>query len=367
MTWLVAGGALPGGRWLAVHLFTLGVLTNLLADLTRHFSSTLLHARDDAAHATTRIAVRNAGILAVLVGRVNSVTALVAVGATVVSAEVLLGWRDIRRMRRRALPARHTPLVRAYQRAHGAFLHAALLGALLGTGVVSGGWYANVRLAHLHVAVLGWVGVPLLATLVFLGPTLLRARSAPAADAHARVLLPVASVGATVASLALVPGWRVVAAAGVAAFAVAATVLSRDVLAVRPAAPSPTMPAALAWLVTAAWADALLLATGRTAYLDAVGVMALLGGVAPLVLASAAYLWAMSGGADAAARVARLRAVARWSTTRAVLWHGGAAVLVAGVVVRGAGADAPLPPQLGLYVVAVSGALSLLLPVLRRT
>lgn len=361
------GDALPGGRWLAVHLFTLGVLTNLLADLTRHFSSALLHAPGDAAHPVLRIAARNAGMLAVLAGRVNGAGALVAAGAAVVSAEVLLGWRDIRAMRRRALPARHAPLVRAYQRAHGAFLHAALLGALLGTGAVSGGWYANVRLAHLHVAVLGWVGAPLLATLVFLGPTLLRARSAPAADVHARRFLPVAATGATVASLALIPGWRLVAAAGVAAFAVAATVVCRDVLAVRPAAPSPAIPAALTWLVVAAWADAALLVTGRTAYLDAVGAMALLGGVAPLVVVSAGYLWAMSGGADAAARAARLRAVARWSTARAVLWHGGAAVLVATVVVRAAGADAPGPSRLGLYLVAASGALSLLLPVLRRT
>lgn len=351
-TWLVAGSALPGGRWLAVHLFTLGVLTNLLADLMRHFAATLLHVRDDGGRHLWRIAARNAGVLAVLTGRVSAVPLLVAVGATAVSAEVLLGWRDVRRMRRRALPARHAPVVRAYQRAYGAFLHAALLGALLGTGVVPGRWYANVRLAHVHVALLGWAGVPVLATLVFLGPTLLRARVADGADGRARRLLPVAATGVTVASFALLLGLLPVAAAGVAAFAWAATVLCWDVVRLRAAAPNPALAVALGWLVLAAWADAALLAVGATRYLDVVGAMALVGGLAPVVVASAGYIWAMSAGADAVARTGRLRAVARWAGARAVLWHGGTAALVAAVL------TGAFPARAGLAAVLLAAVLS---------
>ena len=40
IVWVVAGGALPGGRWLAVHLFALGVLSNLVMALTAHFAGT---------------------------------------------------------------------------------------------------------------------------------------------------------------------------------------------------------------------------------------------------------------------------------------------------------------------------------------
>ncbi|HWL38562.1 MAG TPA: hypothetical protein VNQ77_20410 [Frankiaceae bacterium] len=359
-TWLVAGSALPGGRWLAVHLFTLGVLTNLLADLMRHFAATLLHVRDDGGPHLWRIAARNAGVLLVLTGRVSAVPWLVAAGATVVSAEVLLGWRDVRRMRRRALPARHAPVVRAYQRAYGAFLHAALLGALLGTGVLPGRWYANVRLAHLHVALLGWAGVPVLATLVFLGPTLLRARVADGADGRARRLLPVAAYGVTAASFALLLGLRPVAAIGVAAFAWAATVLCWDVVRLRGAAPNSALAVALGWLVLAAWADAALLALDATAYLDAVGALALVGGLAPVVVAAAGYIWAMSAGADVAARTARLGAVARWATVRAVLWHGGTALLATALLSRAL--DVPLPGALSartaLLAVVLSAALS---------
>jgi len=264
-------------------------------------------------------------------------------------------------MRRRALPARHEPLVRAYERAHGAFLHAALLGALLGTGVVPGSWYGNVRLAHLHVAVLGWAGVPVLATLVFLGPTLLRSRGAESADRHARRLLPWASWGVTAAAFALLLGLPGLAAFGIVVFAVVATVVVRDVLLVVPraAAPNPAFVVSLVWLVAAAWADALVLLTGRTAYLDVVGVMALAGGVAPVVVASAGYLWAMSGGADATDRAARLRAVARWAAFRTVLWNAGCIALAATGLFRALGDD--LPPAVsraGFYAVVASAALA---------
>jgi hypothetical protein len=36
--WASGIAALPGGRWLAVHLFTLGVLSNLVMALTVHFA-----------------------------------------------------------------------------------------------------------------------------------------------------------------------------------------------------------------------------------------------------------------------------------------------------------------------------------------
>ncbi|MEX0705927.1 MAG: hypothetical protein WD041_04855, partial [Nitriliruptoraceae bacterium] len=38
LVWLAFGDVLPGGRWLAVHLFTLGVLTNLVLTFSGHFA-----------------------------------------------------------------------------------------------------------------------------------------------------------------------------------------------------------------------------------------------------------------------------------------------------------------------------------------
>ena len=59
--WVLAGSVLPGGRWFAVHLFTLGVLTTLVVALTDHFAQTLLHApqrRHPAARPTLSASAR---------------------------------------------------------------------------------------------------------------------------------------------------------------------------------------------------------------------------------------------------------------------------------------------------------------------
>jgi hypothetical protein len=93
--------------------------------------------------------------------------------------------------------------------------------------------------------------------------------------------------------------------------------------------------------------------------------MALVGGVAPLVVTAAVYLWAMSAGADAPDRRGRLAAVARWATLRALLWHAGCAVVVAAAVARAAGGDAAFG-RVGGWLVACSGVLTLAGPLARR-
>ena len=198
--WTLAGGALPGGRWLAVHLFTLGVVTNVVPAFTRHFGTTL--ARHPEPWRWWPAPALNAGILTLSVGMVVGSAAAVAVGGTVVTALVIHNWWDLRTKRRKALAARFGWVIRMYERAHGAFIHGAILGILMGTGVLGGAWYGTARLAHLHVNVLGWAGLTFLATLVFFGPTVLRVRIEEGADARARRWLPLAATGLTVGVLA---------------------------------------------------------------------------------------------------------------------------------------------------------------------
>lgn len=64
--WVAIGDRLSGGRWFAVHLFTLGVLTNLVLTFSEHFSRTVTRAQGE--RAAWWPAVTNAGIGAVLVG-----------------------------------------------------------------------------------------------------------------------------------------------------------------------------------------------------------------------------------------------------------------------------------------------------------
>lgn len=314
LVWAVAGGSLPGGRWFAVHLFTLGVVSNLVTAMTFHFSRTLLHSRGADAR-QGRLALLNAGAVALLAGRAGGWLPLVAIGGSVVSAAVVWLYVDLRRQRKAALEARFAYVVRAYERACSQFFHGALLGILLGTGVLSGSWYGAGRLAHMHVNVLGWAGVTLLATVVFFGPTMMRARVQPGADEAARGALRSGTTGLSVAALALLAGgWqggpqtllRLLAGAGLVVYAIGAARICLPVLRAGtkavPSAHTWLIEAACVWFVAAAAADAVVVASGRGELLDAVGAVLLAGVLAQAILAALSYLGPMALVAGTTAR-----------------------------------------------------------------
>ncbi len=341
VVWLAAGPALPGGRWLAVHLFTLGVLTNVVLAFSEHFSRAVTRTPGDRAWWWTWLA--NAGIVLVLVGLPSGWLPGLAAGATVLTTVVAVaGWR-LRAMRRGAVGARFTWVVRLYERAHVAFVYAAVLGALLGLGLITGTWYLGARLAHLHANVLGWGGITLLATLVFFGPTMARTRIEPGADeAAARALRRgVAALFAAVVLLLLLGlpgGWgtaaRLAAGLALAGFAVAATAVSlpvwRAVLRARVTASRPLLLGALVWLVIVVWSDVAVVTTGAWRWLDAIGVAALAGVLAPAILATLVYLAPMLRGRTTGEReLVRIR-LEVGARTRAVLANLGVAAVTVG-------------------------------------
>jgi hypothetical protein len=343
LVWVGWGDVLPGGRWLAVHLFTLGVLTNAVLTFSEHFSRTL--TRTPGERAWWWPAVTNVGIVAVVVGLPSGSRILLAVGATTVTASVLLAYLRIRRMRLRALGARFTWIVRIYERAHGAFVHGAVLGLLLGIGVLPGTLYGGVRLAHLHVNVLGWGGLTLLATLVFFGPTMARTRIRPGADARAAVALRTGATGLTVAVLALIaamiPGTagtlaRLVAALALAVFAGAATTVVAPVVHAvargRPGAPRPLIVAASLWLVAVVWVDVVVVAAGAWRWVDALGLVALVGVLGQAIVATLAYLAPMLRGRTTAARDALRERLDAASGLRAIGLNLGIALVVGGAL-----------------------------------
>lgn len=305
VVWLVAGSRLPGGRWLVVHLFTLGVVTNLVAALTMHFAVTLSNHPGRPRHAA-RLVTLNAGALAVLIGVPSRQVWLLATGATVATAAVFWLYRELRTVRKQALNQRFAFVVRTYERACGAFLHGAVLGALLGLGVLDAGWYTGVRLAHLHTNVLGWGGLTFLGTVVLFGPTVLRTRMEPDADAAAARALRYGATALAIGVLALiasgvagVPGTaaRLLAAVGLAGYAVAATAVCIPVLrAARRARGN-----ANGWLLAAACvslpvvvaADVVVVATGRWWALAALGAVALIGVLGQAIAGAVGYLTPM--------------------------------------------------------------------------
>jgi len=332
LVWLAVGDVLPGGRWFAVHLFTLGVLSNLVLTFSEHFSRTV--TRTAGERAPWWPLLTNLGILGVLVGLPTGLRWLLVAGATVLTGTVFLAYRRIRRMRHQAVGARFGWIARVYERAHGAFIHGALLGALLGSGVLDGRWYGGARIAHLHANILGWGGLTLLATMVFFGPTMARTRIEEGADARSARWLRHGATGLSAAVLLLLfiplggiagTGFRVAAAIGIGVYAVAATLVcapvARAVLnAPRRTAAQPLVLGVAMIFPVVAWADAVVLATGQWRWLDAIGIAALTGVLAQAILATLIYLAPMLRGRTTAGRdlvIARLDVGAR---TRALVF-----------------------------------------------
>lgn len=304
LLWVTVDG-LPGGRWLAVHLFTLGVVTPLIVAFSQHQAETVLRARPRS-RTVLRIALV-AGALLLAGGMAYGWTIAVGVGGTLSSGAVLASWWRLRAARRGAVGARFGWLVRGYERAHGAFLHGALLGVVLGIGAVPGWAYLATRVAHLHAMVLGFAAVTLLATVVLYGPTLLRAQLEPGADdAGARWVRRTATsatlgVFALLASAAPAPVGTVarVAAAvciGVCALGAGsiARPLVRTVVRRGRGAPAPgvLLTAAIVWLTLGITADAVVVATGQWRWFDTVGIVVLVGALGQAITATLLHVTA---------------------------------------------------------------------------
>lgn len=341
--WLIAGDRLPGGRWLAVHLFTLGVLTNAIAAFSIHFGQTVTRAPDQAWR--WQPVLLNVGVLLVLVGIPTGGLPATASGATLTALVVLDAYLRLRRMRRQAVGARFAWIARIYERAHGAFIHGATLGLLLGTGVLTGAWYGAGRVAHLHINILGWAGLTLLATLVFFGPTMLRARIAEGADDAAAPALRHAATGLTVAVLLLLAtgvggtastALRIAAAAGLGVYAWAVTVVCAPVLRVaahaKPSATRPPLVALCAWFVAAAWADVAIIAAGGLRLLDGLGLAMLVGVLGQAVATALTYVAPALRCHTNTQRGQLTARMARGAAARTVAYNLGAVALVAAAV-----------------------------------
>jgi nitrite reductase (NO-forming) len=256
-------------------------------------------------------------------------------------------------MRMTSLTGRFPFVVRAYERACSAFLHGAVLGGLMGASMLAGDWYAAGRLAHLHANVLGWGGLTLLATLVFFGPTVMRARMEPTAADDGANGLRWAAAGLSVAVLALlltglggaaVLPARLVAATGLAVYAAGATAVCLPVVRTgqraTPTSTSRMLQAACCWFVTVAVADAVVVATGQLHLLDAIGTVMLVGVLVQSILAALGYLAPMawvSGSHSRATALARL-AMAPWA--RPLALNVGVVVVAAAAAVGPAGGTA---------------------------
>jgi nitrite reductase (NO-forming) len=264
---LALGDRVTGGSWLALHLVLLGAATNAIVVWSEHFAVALLRTAPASERtATARALALNLGIVAVLGGVHAGHPVLTAVGAWLVGAVVLAHAIVLVARMRGALAARLGITVWFYVAASAALLAGMGLGVLLAGGAPgSADAYRAMRLAHVHLNVLGWVGLAVVGTQFTLWPTVLRTRMVPGVERAVRWSLPPMAVGLAAVTAGLLIQRRAVALAGLAGYAAGLTValgpFLRTTMRRRPhTAASWMLGAGLAWLAFAVAADLAALA-----------------------------------------------------------------------------------------------------------
>jgi nitrite reductase (NO-forming) len=259
---LALGGRVAGGEWLALHLVLLGAVTNAIVVWSEHFAAALLRTRPvSEGLATGRALALNLGILGVLGGVHTGRSAVAAGGACVVGVVVVGHGLVLADRIGRALPGRLSETVWFYVAAAAALLVGMGMGLWLAGGVAgSADAYLALRLAHVHLNVLGWVGLAVVGTQFTLWPTVLRTRMVPGLERAVRWSLPPLAAGLAVTAAGLATQRRAVALAGLAGsaggLALALVPFVRTALRRPPhTAASWMLGAGMAWFVVAVVAD----------------------------------------------------------------------------------------------------------------
>jgi hypothetical protein len=336
IVWLSAGQALPGGRWLVTHLFTLGVLTTLLWSFSRNFAARFTGAgdlREPMAVTWGLTLLLGVSITAMVAGRAAGAHWPLVIGTLGSMVVIAMNVVTLRRLRARARNDRFLWVVRRYENAHVLFLVAAGLGGLMGAGGVPGEVYLGVRDAHIHLNVLGWAGLTVLTTLVVFGPALLRVRIEDGAEQRASDALVRAVIGLGVGSLGIVlrslgraigdgaegPA-TLLLVAGMVVYLQAVVVVVLPLLrACRAHDRSPLrwgLAAVLLWLPVGVAIDTVLLAVGRPGWSVGLAVTLLIGVFAQLILTVLLYVAPMLRGRDFASRDALIARTERLPRAR---------------------------------------------------
>lgn len=203
------------GLWLPLHLTLAGAVSTAISGAMQNFMLALTASPDPPDRLVrAQFGLVTAGAAMIAIGMPTTTPWLTGVGgAAFVGAIAVLGWM-LQTAWRRALNVRHSLPLFAYAAAMGFALLGGTFGALMGSHVVSGELYLQLRHAHLTANVLGWASLTVVGTLVTLLPTVLRVRM-PARRERAVVAL---LIGGVVLQLAgwLGPWTPMLAAGGVA-------------------------------------------------------------------------------------------------------------------------------------------------------
>ncbi|GHD90657.1 multicopper oxidase domain-containing protein [Streptomyces naganishii] len=297
-----AQSTLPVARWLAVHLFLLGAATTAIVVWTEHFAVAMLHAKlPDQRWSAVRLAGVNLAVAGVLTGVWAELPALTVAACAGLVTAVAAHLFVLVRLGRGALGGRLAPIAAYYRTGTAALIVGAVLGGLLATGAAGAHTHTGLRLAHIHVTLFGWIGLPVLGTLFMLWPTVLGVRMHEATTATARRVLVCAGGGLAVAVTGLAADLRWAAVAGLAAYAAGLALALRLLVATVRRGRGPvsvaaawSLAASAAWLAAGVAFDLVLLATRSESAaqdgVDALVPLILFGFVAQVLVGALTYL-----------------------------------------------------------------------------
>lgn len=182
--------------WLTVHLLLLGAVTNAIVTWSDHFVSALLWARSqNRTRQLTIISLLNLGIVGVLFSVSRHDHALLVLSGLLMAGVIVYYLRGITTLIKHSLNKRFKGVIAFYQWAALMILVGMTLGVIDAFKSDEDIWQSRITLAHLHVNLLGWVGLTIIGTLVTLWPTVLRTQLHEKAIAKARFGLKFLVVG----------------------------------------------------------------------------------------------------------------------------------------------------------------------------
>ena len=285
----------PEPRWLLIHIFTLGVLTNSIVVWSQNLTERFLqHKLPDSARPAQllRSRILNAGVVRVLIGQVLSGIewhwGITWCGAALVVGA--LGWHavSVGKQIASAPEKRFRPVAWGYVASAACLVVGGCFGAALALDL-RGGWQQRVLLAHMLLNIGGFVGFAAMASLVILLPAMWRVK---AMLTRPRTVLALMGAGLVFASTGALCGSGRALGLGVLVYAAAwvwalqtwlAGVLSTS-WRERVTYPSLSALLAVAWLVAA------LTAFGTSALLIDASLDALIPPTLPLIAGFAAQL-----------------------------------------------------------------------------
>lgn len=168
----------PEGRWLMVHLFTLGAATNSVLVWGQHFAERLLKLElpaDFRKWQLLRIYILNAGIVVTIAGKLSDIWPITTVGAAIIGLAVT--WHALVILRQVITHRDSTYAVVGWHYVASACLLpiGAVFGALLASPVGED-FHDRLVLAHELVNLVGFIGLAASGTLVTMFPAMWRTR-----------------------------------------------------------------------------------------------------------------------------------------------------------------------------------------------